>query len=355
MSRLIPIFMILASCPCVAMANEAYGPALFLPLERQRAIACTYRSKAWTIREAGKPTPDGTTPRFVRLHLGAQVQARVELPVNGAVPPRVKLERDGVVLNGGVESRDLLYPQRPVRISQVLHAHHGTRLRWLGGRRGRLQVGVPDMHRVYRAVNARSRVIVMCGAAGLEEGDPARFRKAHGVKRHAESHWVLLGDELAVTAAPGGGPRVFLPAALQDPYYDADSGRMMYFIKLDRERMKMKILTRAWSHHIVGWVNARVLRREGTEAAHTVDDPPGTAKPIPAGAVACSLNLRLYAQAGKKRARVGVVRRGTRILAHNGGGGGWLKITLPGAGWFEVEPGAMLLLRASDRKRCPGL
>ena len=353
MSRLSLIASLVLLLPAPALAEHAHGPALFLPVEKKGAIACTYRTKTWSVREAQSPTPDGTSPRFVRLRLWAALEARVELPENEAVPPRVKLVHGGVVLNGGVESRDLLYPQRPIRVSEVLHAHQRTRLRWLGGKKGRVKVGFPELHRSYRAVNPRTSAMVMCADVGLEEGAGARFRKTHGVKRHAEMRWVRLKEEVPVSAEPGGGPRIFLPPAIKDPFFDADSGRQMYFIKLKKGRMK--ILTPAWNLDIVGWVNARALRRKGGEQTPVGIGEPASSEPISDGAVACPVDLKLYARAGGKTARVGVVRQGARVRAHNGGGEGWLRITLPGARWFAVAPEAVLLLRQRDRRRCPGL
>ncbi len=356
MNRLCLILAFLLTSPGVASADEpasAYGPALFMPVARESAVACTYRSKVWNVRQAIPPLPDGTRPRFARLHLGAELKARVELPVDPAVPPRLMLERDGVVLNGGVESRDLLFPHKPQKVSHVLYTSTKTRLRWLGGKAGRVQVGIPEVDEAYRAHKPIGRAYVMCADVGLEEGDAGRFRRAHGIKRHAESHWVLLKEELSVSAEPGGGPKLFLPPAHQDTFFDTDSGREMYFIKLKEGRMK--ILTWAWNHHIVGWVNARALHNLGQKLESVVDGEQSKKETAPPGTVKCPRDLKLYARTGGKITRVGLVRKGTKILPGKGRGKGWLGIKLPEARWFVMEPGAELLLRAKARKRCKGL
>ena len=352
MRRLLPILVLLL-WPASAQAGRAYGPALFMLDEGEVPLACTYRSKAWSVREAHGIFPAGTTPRFVRLHLGGALTARVDLPVDGIVPPRVMLERDGVVLNGGLESRDLLYPLGPLKVSEVLYTHQKSRLRWFGGKKGRVRVGLPEAHKVYRAVNTTKKTMVLCAEVGLEPGEAERFRRAHGVKHHAEAKWVRLKEELPVAAEPGGGPRLFLPPAHKDPYFDADSGREMYFIKLRKGRMK--ILTSTWNHHIVGWVNARALRHRGEAMAALLGDTPGEEEPPPAGGGRCPVDLRLHAHAKGKTMRVGVVRAGTRMLAHPGASTGWLKVSFPDVSWFVVEPEAMLMIRAKHRKRCPGL
>jgi len=343
---------VLTAWPAVAAAGQAFGPALSMP-GKSGKLACTFRSKAWNVRQALKGAPVVTTPRFVRLHLGGALKARVELPLDGVVPPRVKLERDGVLLNGDLESRDLLYPLKPIKVSEVLYTHHKTHLRWRGSNKGGMVVGFPEVHDVYRGVKVARKAMVHCWDVGLEEGDPARFRKAHGVKRHAVSHWVKLSEALPVRAEPGGGPRIFLPPAMRDPYFDADSGREMYFIKLKKGRMK--IMTHSWGHHIVGWVNARALRSRGEKMGGLVGTAVGEMDPSPAGGGSCPVDLRLYANAGGKTMRVGVVRKGTRMLAHGGAPEGWLKVSFPEVRWFKVEPEASLLIKAHHRKRCPGL
>ena len=351
------IFSLLLACPGLALAEEeeqpdqAFGPALFMPVERKVRIACTYRSKGWNVRQALKPFPEGSTPRYVRIRLGGELKARVEIPKDALEPPRVMLEKQGVVLNGGVESRDLLYPHKPLKVSEVLYTDNKSRLRWLGVKRGRLEVRFPDVHPVYRAVNLRKRARVMCADVGLEEGESARFLHSHQLKRYAEPHWVMLKEDLPLTAEPGGGPRIFLPASLRDPFFDADSGRKMYFIKLHKGRMK--ILTYAWNHHIVGWVSSRAVQKFGTEMEPVQDSDLNDQEPTPPGTIKCPTDLRLFARAGGKPAPVGVVRAGTKILSS--GGTGWFKITLPEARWFVVEQGAELLLRASAARRCPGL
>lgn len=359
MKRRCLMLSLLLVCPHPAMAEEeqqpdqAYGPALFMPTERRVQSVCTYRSKTWNVRQALKPMPAGATPRYVRIHLGGELKARVDFPRDAVEPPWVMLEKDGVVLNGGVESRDLLYAHKPLKVSEVLYADNKSRLRWLGVKRGRLEVGFPDVHQVYRAVNLRKRARVMCADVGLDEGESARFLQAYKVKRYAEPHWVMLKEELPVAAEPGGGPRIFLPASLRDPFFDADSGRKMYFIKLKKGRMK--ILTYAWNHHILGWVSARALQKFGTEMDPVPAGVLSDQEPTPSGTIKCPTDLRLFAHASGETAKVGVVRKGTKILTVGGAKKGWLKISLPEARWFVAEPGAELLLRASDQRRCPGL
>lgn len=310
-------------------------------------IACVLTGDTLARQAALRARPDA--PPFGTVVGGQRLSVRVSLPTGAGGIAVVRIDGEGLEVDGFVGGGAWLYPRKPVRMSPSVVVAGDSTLSWVGGSAGHVEIEgkPPEGYRPARPLQATAT----CDALSLafEAASDASLRAATGLPDALRTSPLKARVDIPVSVEPKGavdGTLRLGSAEAQDKFEIVAESAGFAEVLVPR------------SNAIVhGWIPTRFLaapKRDEGVLGSLFGDVGGLglrgAGPTPAGRT-CKTELPVVVRLGDRADSIGALHAGTLFQTHAVAGEHTV-ITLPKASWLSLEKRAQLAVPTAALQHC---
>ncbi len=341
--RRVPVFYAAGAFAAATVAMAARPSTA--RADSDERIACVLTGETLARQAALRARPDA--PSFGTVDGGAQrLSVRVSLPTGAGGIAVVRIDGEGLQVDGFVGGGAWLYPRKPVRVSPTVVVGGGTTLSWVGGSAGHVDIESkpPEGYRPARPLRAS----IACDALSLavEAMSDDRLRAATGLPDALRTSPLKTRVDIPVAVEPKGAVDGTLRLG-------AENAQDKFEIVAESAGFAEVVVPRT-NAVVHGWIPARFLAAARRDEA-TIGEVYGVGGlglrgGGPAGRT-CKTELPVMVRLGDRVDSIGVLHAGTLFHTHAAVGEHTV-ITLPKVSWLSLEKHAQLAVPTAALEKC---